>query len=109
MPQSIINGDTYDEFLITTSALTPVTVRIPASTSSIKLVAAANDREGIAINNRSTSTLYLSFTVPASETNSFLAMAPQSFLMFDRQLIIASAIYGVWANEGGAAHVTTFV
>lgn len=109
MPQSVINGDTYDEFLITTSALHPTTVRVVASTTSVQLITAADDREGIAINNRSTATLYLSFTSPATEASSFLAMAPNSFLLFDRQLIIASSVYGIWSAENGAAHVTTFV
>ena len=109
MPQTKINGDTYDEFLISTSALSPTTTRVAASTSSTLLVTAADDREGIAINNRSTATLYLSFTTPATEADSFLAMAPDTFLIFDRQLIIASAIYGIWSAANGAAHVTTFV
>ena len=109
MPQSVINGDIYDEFLVTTTALHPTTTRIAASAASVQLVAAAEDREGIAINNRSTATLYLSFTSPATEANSFLAMAPNSFLLFDRQLIIASAVHGVWSAANGAAHVTTFI
>lgn len=108
MPQSIINGDVYDEFLVSTSALTPTTTRVVAATSSVQLVAAADDREGIAINNRSTATLYLSFTAPATDAGSFLAMAPNSFLILDRQLIIASAIHGIWSAANGAAHVTTF-
>jgi hypothetical protein len=108
MPQSIIDGNIYDEFLVSTSALTPTTTRIVASTSTVELVAAANNREGIAIHNRSTATLYLSFNTPATEANSFLAMAPNSFLVFDRQLIIASAIHGIWSAVNGAAHVTTF-
>lgn len=109
MPQTTINGDVYDEFLVSTSALTPTTVRVPASTSSTLLIEAADDREGIAINNRSSSYLYLSFTNPATSDNSFLAMRPDTFLVFDRQLIIASAIYGIWSVADGAAHVTTFV
>jgi hypothetical protein len=109
MPQTIINGDTYDEFLVSTSALSPTTTRVAASTSSVLLIEAADDREGIAINNRSTATLYLSFTSPATDANSFLAMAPDTFLIFDRQLIIDSAIYGIWSAANGAAHVTTFV
>lgn len=109
MPQSVINGDIYDEFLVTTTALHPTTTQIAASTASVQLVAAAEDREGIAINNRSTATLYLSFTSPATADNSFLAMAPNSFLLFDRQLIIASAVHGVWSAVNGAAHVTTFI
>jgi hypothetical protein len=108
MPQTVINGDLYDEFLVSTSALNPTTTRVVASTSSVLLITAANDREGIAINNRSTATLFLSFTNPATDANSFLAMAPNSFLLFDRQLIIASAIYGIWSAANGAAHVTTF-
>lgn len=36
-------------------------------------------------------------------------MRPDTFLVFDRQLIIASAIYGIWSVADGAAHVTTFV
>lgn len=109
MPQSRINGDVYDEFLVTTSALHPTTVRVPSVTSSVQLIEAAEDREGIAINNRSSATLYLSFSNPATEANSFLAMAPGSFLLLDRQLIIASAIHGIWSAANGAAHVTTFV
>ena len=108
MPQSVINGDVYDEFLVSTSALTPTTTRVMAATASTLLVAAAEDREGIAIENRSAATLYLSFSDPATASNSFLAMAPNSFLVFDRQLIIASAIYGIWSAANGAAHVTTF-
>ena len=109
MPQSVINGDVYDEFLVTTSALQPTTTRVAATTSSVCLIEAADDREGIAIENRSTATLYLSFSDPATELNSFLAMTAGSFLLLDRQLIIASAIYGLWLAADGAAHVTTFV
>lgn len=108
MPQSIIDGNIYDEFLVSTSALTPTTTRVVASASSVQLVAAANNREGIAINNRSTATLYLSFSSPATDANSFLAMGPNTFLLLDRQLIIASAIHGIWSAANGAAHVTTF-
>ena len=32
MPQSIIDGNIYDEFLVSTSALTPTTTRVVAST-----------------------------------------------------------------------------
>lgn len=109
MPQTVIDGDIYDEFLVSTRALQPTTVRIPSTTASIELVAAADNREGIAINNRSSATLYLSFTSPATANNSFLAMEPNTFLLLDRQLIIASAIHGVWSSVNGAAHVTTFV
>lgn len=109
MPQTIINGDVYDEFLVSTSALTPTTIRIPATSTSVQLVASADDREGISIDNRSANTLYLSFTDPATANNSFLAMAPNTFLLLDRQLIIASAIHGIWSGTDGAAHVTTFV
>lgn len=127
MPAVQINGRTYEEVAVTATpakplpvdiqgatlsldaeALTPTTTRVSASTSSVLLITAADDREGIAINNRSTATLYLSFSSPATDANSFLAMAPNSFLVFDRQLIIASAIYGIWSAANGAAHVTTF-
>lgn len=109
MPQTRINGDLYDEFLVSTSALTPTTTtRVVAVAESTLLVAVAQDREGITIENRSTATLYLSFSDPATVNNSFLAMAPNTFLVFDRQLIIASAIYGIWSAANGAAHVTSF-
>jgi hypothetical protein len=87
---------------------TPTTVSIASTTSSVSIASTNSNRKGIVINNQSTSDLYLSFTSPASSSNSFLEMAPSSVLALDQQLIVTNAIYGIWDTANGTAQVTQF-
>jgi len=88
---------------------TPTTTSVASSATSVLILAANANRNGISINNVSTSILYLSFTNPATISNSFLAMDPGSFLLLDQQLMISNAIYGIWASANGTAQVTEYV
>lgn len=87
---------------------TPTTVSIASTTASTTIVSSNANRKGIIINNQSTSDLYLSFTSPASSSNSFLEMAAGSVLALDQQLIITNAVYGIWDSANGTVQVTQF-
>jgi hypothetical protein len=88
---------------------TPTTTSITGTTSSTLILAANPNRRGLMISNQSTSKLYLSFTTPAAQSNSFIEVQPSAFLMLDQQLIVANAIYGIWANAAGSCQVTELV
>jgi hypothetical protein len=88
---------------------TPATTSITGTASSTLVLAANANRRGFSVSNISTSRLYLSFSNPATVANCFIEMQPGSFLVFDQQLIVTSAIYGIWTNANGAAQVTEFV
>jgi hypothetical protein len=72
-------------------------------------LAANTARKGFCVSNVSTSKLYLSFSSPASVTSSFIEVYPGAFVLFDQQLIVSNAIYGIWNNANGTAQVTEFV
>lgn len=91
------------------SKRTPTTTSVASSISSVLILASNSNRNGISINNSSTSILYLSFTNPATISNSFIAMDPGSFILLDQQLMISNAIYGIWASANGTAQVTEYV
>jgi hypothetical protein len=93
----------------TVAARTPTTTSVTGTTSSVLLLASNGNRDGLTISNVSTSKLYLSFSNPATIANCFMEMQPGSFLLFDQQLIVTNAIYGIWSNANGAAQVTEFV
>ncbi len=121
MPQIQINGETFDVFIVRNGDAAPVpidltviprtasaTAAVTSATSSSTIVAANTDRKGLSIYNNSTALLYLSFANPATTANAFMVMQPQSLLMLDQQLIVTSAIYGIWSAANGTAQVTQF-
>ena len=88
---------------------TPTTTSVAAIASSVTILAANANRKGFSVSNISTSKLYLSFSNPASASNCFIEMQPGAFLVFDQQLIVTVAIYGIWTNVNGTCQVTEFV
>lgn len=88
---------------------TPTTTSVASSATSVTILASNANRRGVCVNNVSTATLYLSFSGTATTANSFLAMAPNSFLILDQQLIASNAITGIWSAANGTAQVTEFV
>lgn len=95
---------------VTTVALrTPTTTSIVSATSSTLILNSNTSRKGFCVSNVSTSKLYLSFSSPASVTSSFIEVYPGAFVLFDQQLIVSNAIYGIWNNANGTAQVTEFV
>jgi len=94
---------------ISVAARTPTTTSIAGVASSVLILASNSNRRGLSVSNISTSKLYLSFSTPATVTNSFIEMQPGAFLFFDQQLITTNAIYGIWTNANGTAQVTEYV
>lgn len=92
--------------LPTIPASTPTTTSIISTTTSATVLEANANRRGLMISNQSASRLYLSFSAPATQANSFILMDPNSFLLLDQQLIITNAIYGIWTSANGTAQVT---
>jgi len=88
---------------------TPTTTSVAGTASSVTILAANANRKGFSVSNISTSKLYLSFSNPASASNCFIEMQPGAFLVFDQQLIVTVAIYGIWTNVNGTCQVTEFV
>ena len=119
MPAITINGRTYEEIAVTgrsdrpvptsVATRTPTTTSVASSATSVEILAANADRRGFSISNISTAKLYLSFSSPASQSNCFIEVPSGAFLLLDQQLIVGSAIYGVWATENGTAQVTEFI
>lgn len=87
----------------------PTTASIPSSSTSQLFVAQNSNRKGLSISNMSDSKLYLGFSNPATLENTFLVLQPGAFLLMDQQLIVANAIYGLWAAANGRAAVTEYV
>lgn len=88
---------------------TPTTTSVAGTTSSTLILAGNANRKGFSVCNLSTSKLYLSFSTPATLGNCFIEMVPGSFLVFDQELIVTSAIYGIWTGANGTCQVTEFV
>ena len=88
---------------------TPTTTSVPSSATSVAILASNVNRRGISIANDSTSILRLSYATPATSANAFIVMQPGSFLWLDQQLMITSAIYGIWTSADGTAQVTEYV
>ena len=112
------NGSQIDNFsgggssgIVTTSVpvRTPTTVSIASTTASATLLAANASRKGFSVSNVSTSKLYLSFTTPATSINSFIELPSGAFILYDQQLIVGNAIYGIWSSSNGTAQVTEYV
>ena len=121
MAQIQINGETFDVFIVRSPEAAPIpilmdvaprnvsaTVSVASSASSVSIVAANTLRKGISIFNNSIHSLYLSYTTPATPTNSFMRMQPASLLLLDQQLVVSNAIYGIWTSVDGTAQVTEF-
>lgn len=112
-----INGNTYQEIAavaadpipIGVPARTPTTTSVASSATSVTVLAANADRKGFSISNISTAKLYLSFASPATLVNCFIEVPSGAFLLLDQQMIVGSAIYGIWASANGTAQVTEFV
>jgi hypothetical protein len=88
---------------------TPTTTSVASSATSVTIIAANANRRGLSISNISTSKLYISFTSPATTANCFVEIPAGAFLLFDQQMIVGNAIYGIWAAANGAAQVTEYV
>jgi hypothetical protein len=91
------------------AARTPTTTSVASSATSVTVLAANANRKGLSISNISTSKLYLSFSTPATTANCFIEVPSGAFLLLDQQMIIGSAIYGIWASANGAVQVTEYV
>jgi len=88
---------------------TPTTASVASSASSVTILAANAARKGFSVSNVSTAKLYLSFTNPATTANCFIEVPAGAFLLLDQQMIVGSAIYGIWASANGTAQVTEYV
>jgi hypothetical protein len=82
---------------------------VASSATSVTVLAANANRKGVSFSNISTSKLYLSFATTATTANAFIEVPAGAFLLFDQQLIVGSAIYGIWAAADGAVQVTEFI
>ena len=91
------------------AARTPTTTSVASSATSVTILASNANRRGFSISNISTAKLYLSFTSPATTANCFIEVPAGAFLLLDQQLIVTSAIYGIWASANGTAQVTEYV
>lgn len=88
---------------------TPITTSVASSTSSVTILGANASRKGFSIANVSTASLYLSFSSPATSANCFIQLPAGAFLLLDQQMMVSSAIYGIWAAAQGTAQVTEYV
>ena len=88
---------------------TPTTTSVVGTTTSTTILAANSNRRGLMISNQSTSKLFLSFTSPATQANSFIEVAPSAFVLLDQQMIFTNAIYGLWTNANGTCQITELV
>jgi len=104
-----IKNDTGNPIPTSVPVRTPTTASVSSSANSVTIAASNANRRGILINNQSTSNLYLSFSTPATVSNSFIKMAPDSVLFFDQQMIVTGSIFGIWSSANGSAKVTQFV
>lgn len=93
----------------TVAARTPTTASVSSSATSVTILASNANRKGFSIANVSTAKLYLSFSNPATTTNSFIELPAGGFLLLDQQLIVTNAIYGIWSASNGTAQVTEYV
>jgi hypothetical protein len=104
-----VKNDTGNPIPVAVPVRTPTTTSVASSASSVTILALNANRKGFSISNISTSKLYLSFSTPATIVNSFIEVPAGAFLLLDQQLIVTSAIYGIWASANGTAQVTEYV
>ena len=104
-----VKNDSGNPIPVAVPVRTPTTTSVASSASSVTILALNANRKGFSISNISTSKLYLSFSTPATIVNSFIEVPAGAFLLLDQQLIVTSAIYGIWTSANGTAQVTEFV
>ena len=104
-----IKNDSGNPIPTGVAARTPTTTSVASSATSVTVLAANANRKGFSISNISTAKLYLSFSTPATTANCFIEVPSGAFLLLDQQLIMGSAIYGIWESANGAVQVTEFV
>lgn len=104
-----IKNDTGNPIPTSVVTRTPTTTSVASSVTSVAILAANAARKGFSISNISTAKLYLSFSDPATTTNCFIEVPAGAFLLLDQQMIVGSAIYGIWAAANGTAQVTEYV
>lgn len=104
-----IKNDAGSPIPTSVATRTPTTTSVASSATSVTVLAANANRKGLSISNISTAKLYLSFTTPATVANCFIEVPSGAFLLLDQQLIVGSAIYGIWESANGAVQVTEFV
>jgi hypothetical protein len=104
-----ISNDVGNPIPTSVGARTPTTASVSSSATSVTILAANSARKGFSISNISTAKLYLSFTSPATTANCFVEVPAGAFLLLDQQMIVGSAIYGIWASANGTVQVTEYV
>lgn len=104
-----IKNDIGNPIPVSVPLRTPTTTSVASSGTSVTILAENLSRRGISVMNDSTSVLRLSFSTPATTTNAFIAMQPQSFLYLDQQLLVGNTIYGIWTSANGTAQVTQYL
>jgi hypothetical protein len=104
-----VKNDSGNPIPVAVPVRTPTTTSVASSASSVTILALNANRKGFSISNISTSKLYLSFSTPATIVNSFIEVPAGAFLLLDQQLIVTSAIYGIWTSANGTAQVTEYV
>jgi hypothetical protein len=104
-----VSNDVGNPIPTSVPARTPTTTSVSSVASSVTILGTNLNRKGFSISNISTSKLYLSFSSPATTANCFIEIPAGAFLLLDQQLIVTSAIYGIWASANGTAQVTEYV
>lgn len=104
-----IKNDSGNPIPTSVATRTPTTTSVASSATSVTILAANANRKGFSFSNISTAKLYLSFANPATTANCFIEVPAGAFLLLDQQLIVTSAIYGIWASANGTVQVTEFV
>lgn len=86
---------------------TAVPTIVPASVTSVTILAANDSRLHGMVFNDSTAVLYLLWGPgPASSTNYSVKMAPNDFYELPRVNPFVGPLTGVWSSATGSAHVT---
>lgn len=104
-----ISNDVGNPIPTSVTTRTPTTTSVASSATSVTILAANSNRKGFSISNISTAKLYLSFASPATTANCFIEVPSGAFLLLDQQMIVGSAIYGIWESANGTVQVTEFV
>lgn len=104
-----ISNDSGNPIPTSVTARTPTTTSVASSATSVAVLAANANRKGFSVSNISTAKLYLSFSNPATTANCFIEVPSGAFLLLDQQMIVGSAIYGIWESANGTVQVTEFV
>jgi hypothetical protein len=90
------------------SATSGTTTTVPASITSVSLLAANSNRKGASIyNNSPAATLYIGFGPTATTTNYADKIGPNS--LWEMPIDYDGQITGIWSLANGSAQVTEFV